>query len=234
MWIPRPCRAYLLVAALCPASVRAAEAEPPSVSRHVAAAQSAAGSQWENLFNLLCAPPAPAAPATPAPATPAAPPAPAPPGPPELASWYAEPVRVFDNLYYVGMTEYSAWAVTTSAGIILVDTLYDYAVQALALKANEIDAHWFRYRDGCLRSSSTNADIDRNMFGSNRDRQWYGLFNGDVRTPADDNCRQLMIEMTRMANDWRNNMSRIEDTARANDVLPGAMREIRQRYRVDF
>jgi metallo-beta-lactamase class B len=28
------------------------------------------------------------------------------------------------------MTEYSAWAVTTSAGIILVDTLYDYSVQA--------------------------------------------------------------------------------------------------------
>jgi metallo-beta-lactamase class B len=39
-------------------------------------------------------------------------------------------VKVFDNLYYVGMTEYSAWAVTTSSGIILVDTLYDYSVQA--------------------------------------------------------------------------------------------------------
>jgi metallo-beta-lactamase class B len=28
------------------------------------------------------------------------------------------------------MTEYSAWAVTTSAGIILIDTLYDYSVEA--------------------------------------------------------------------------------------------------------
>jgi metallo-beta-lactamase class B len=28
------------------------------------------------------------------------------------------------------MTEYSAWAVTTSAGIILLDTLYDYSVEA--------------------------------------------------------------------------------------------------------
>jgi hypothetical protein len=111
---------------------------------------------------------------------------------------------------------------------------YDYSVHTLALKANEIDAHWFRYRDGCLRSASTNSDIDRNLFGGNRDREWYVLFSGDVRTPADDNCRQLMIEMTRMANDWRNNMSRVEDTARKNDVLPGAMREVRQRYRVDF
>jgi len=39
-------------------------------------------------------------------------------------------MKVFDNLYYVGMTEYSAWALTTSAGIILIDTLYDYSVQA--------------------------------------------------------------------------------------------------------
>ena len=59
-----------------------------------------------------------------APATPAVKPA------PERSKWYAEPVKVFDNLYYVGMTEYSAWAVTTSAGIILVDTLYDYSVEA--------------------------------------------------------------------------------------------------------
>jgi metallo-beta-lactamase class B len=44
-------------------------------------------------------------------------------------NWHAEPVKVFDNLYFVGQTEYSAWAVTTSAGIILVDTIYDYSVE---------------------------------------------------------------------------------------------------------
>jgi metallo-beta-lactamase class B len=35
---------------------------------------------------------------------------------------------VFDNLYFVGEKEYSAWAVTTSEGIILVDTIWDYSV----------------------------------------------------------------------------------------------------------
>jgi metallo-beta-lactamase class B len=44
-------------------------------------------------------------------------------------NWHADPVKVFDNLYFVGQTEYSAWAVTTSAGIILVDTIYDYSVE---------------------------------------------------------------------------------------------------------
>ncbi len=47
-----------------------------------------------------------------------------------LPEWYAEPVKVFDNLYYVGQTEYSAWAVTTSAGIIIIDPLFDYSVEA--------------------------------------------------------------------------------------------------------
>jgi metallo-beta-lactamase class B len=36
---------------------------------------------------------------------------------------------VFDNLYFVGQSEYSAWAVTTSEGIIVIDTIYDYSVE---------------------------------------------------------------------------------------------------------
>jgi metallo-beta-lactamase class B len=32
-------------------------------------------------------------------------------------------------MYFVGMTEYSAWAITTSNGIILLDAIYDYSIQ---------------------------------------------------------------------------------------------------------
>src|SRR4029079_6775048 len=52
-----------------------------------------------------------------------------PPGPPDRSRWHAEPVKVFDNLYFLGQTEDSSWAVTTSAGIILIDTIYDYSVE---------------------------------------------------------------------------------------------------------
>jgi metallo-beta-lactamase class B len=34
-----------------------------------------------------------------------------------------EPVKLFDNLYYMGYTDIGAWAITTSDGIILLDTL---------------------------------------------------------------------------------------------------------------
>ena len=43
--------------------------------------------------------------------------------------WAREPLKVFDNLFYVGEREYSAWAVTTSAGIIIIDPIYDYSVE---------------------------------------------------------------------------------------------------------
>src|SRR4051812_48761113 len=48
---------------------------------------------------------------------------------PDRATWYAKPARMFDNLYWVGTKVHSAWALQTSGGIILIDTLYDYAVQ---------------------------------------------------------------------------------------------------------
>src|SRR5437899_10011215 len=50
----------------------------------------------------------------------------APSPPPERATWYTDPGKVFDNLYFVGTKIHSAWALTTSEGIILIDTVYDY------------------------------------------------------------------------------------------------------------
>jgi metallo-beta-lactamase class B len=92
------------------------------IATHVAAAKTAAGKDFEGVFARVCA-------EARAPATPAAAPAPRPAGPPERSTWYAEPVKVFDNLYFVGQSEYSAWAVTTSAGIIIIDTVFDYSVE---------------------------------------------------------------------------------------------------------
>jgi metallo-beta-lactamase class B len=54
------------------------------------------------------------------------------PGPgvvPDRATWYARPYKVFDNLYFIGTRIHSAWALTTSAGIIVIDTLFDYAIE---------------------------------------------------------------------------------------------------------
>ena len=48
---------------------------------------------------------------------------------PPRDTWYAEGGQVFDNLYLLTTKTNSAWAVNTSAGIILIDTLFGYAAQ---------------------------------------------------------------------------------------------------------
>ena len=93
-----------------------------TVEEHVAAARTAAAQEHTALFDNLCAAPPPAPPSQ------QAPPASQPQDPPDRALWHADPVKVFDNLYYVGQTEYSAWAVTTSDGIIIIDPIFDYSV----------------------------------------------------------------------------------------------------------
>jgi metallo-beta-lactamase class B len=52
-----------------------------------------------------------------------------PPATPDRATWYAKPYKVFDNLYFIGTKVHSAWALTTSDGIIIIDSLYAYAVE---------------------------------------------------------------------------------------------------------
>jgi len=46
--------------------------------------------------------------------------------PPARETWFIEPAKVFDNLYFVGSKIHSSWALTTSDGIILIDTLFTY------------------------------------------------------------------------------------------------------------
>jgi metallo-beta-lactamase class B len=104
-------------------AVAPASARPRDDAVHVARARAAAGSEFLELFGL-CDAPEPIVPPPPGPT-----PSPRPFVPPPRSEWHAEPVRVFDNLYFVGQTEYSAWAVTTSAGIILIDALWEYSVE---------------------------------------------------------------------------------------------------------
>jgi metallo-beta-lactamase class B len=52
---------------------------------------------------------------------------------PPRSTWYTEPAKVFDNLYFVGGKVHSAWALTTKDGIILFDTIYPYNSEELIL-----------------------------------------------------------------------------------------------------
>jgi metallo-beta-lactamase class B len=103
---------------------------------HFAAAKAAAGDDFQNLLNFQCYGPGPGGQRTPPGAAPAAQPGRGAGrgggragGPADRSTWYAEPVKVFDNLYFFGQSEYAVWAITTTQGIIVLDTIFDYSVE---------------------------------------------------------------------------------------------------------
>ena len=48
---------------------------------------------------------------------------------PPQEEWYTGPVQVFDNLYFLGTKVHAAWAVKTSGGFIVIDSLFGYAAE---------------------------------------------------------------------------------------------------------
>ena len=110
-------------------AVATVHAQNAEIDAHVAAAKAAAKADHAVLFTSLCSA-EPTGPGTgrrgAGAGQPGAPPPP--PGPPDKETWHAEPTKVFDNLFFLGMKDFSAWAVNTSEGIIIIDTLFDYSV----------------------------------------------------------------------------------------------------------
>jgi len=116
----------LLMAASLGFSGASAAPEADSVDSHVLAAQKAAGLDFPGTLEVLCIQPADGSDGSGlARAANAGKPRPI----PARETWYAEPAKVFDNVYWVGTKINSAWAIKTSAGIILIDTMYNYAAE---------------------------------------------------------------------------------------------------------
>ena len=84
---------------------------------HLVAAREAAGFDFTGTLARLCVAP-PMVPNTVRDVAPG--PAPA------RETWFAEPAKVFDNLYFVGSKIHNSWALTSSEGIILIDTIFTY------------------------------------------------------------------------------------------------------------
>lgn len=118
-----PIGMVLLVALVTINSGALAQTPPTTIDGLIGAAKTAAGTDWAGTFLRLCIPPPPAAPgsagrgAAAAPATPA------------RDTWYAEPAKVADNLYFIGTKIHNAWAIVGSDGIIVLEALFDYAAQ---------------------------------------------------------------------------------------------------------
>jgi metallo-beta-lactamase class B len=95
---------------------------PQTVEGLVSAAKVSAGLEWPGTFLRLCVVPPPRQPRSAAGRTAASDVS----GPPK-STWYAEPAKVADNLYFLGTRIHSSWALVGSDGIIVIEALFDYA-----------------------------------------------------------------------------------------------------------
>jgi metallo-beta-lactamase class B len=94
-----------------------AQSGTDTIDSHLVAARNAAGFDFTGTLARLCVAP---------PIMPVGIRDVAPGPPPARETWYIEPAKVFDNLYFVGSKIHNSWALTTSQGIILIDTLFTY------------------------------------------------------------------------------------------------------------
>ena len=111
----------MLAAALFLAAGKQAtgQSPTPTIASYLSSARTAAGMEWAGTMLRLCIPPLPA------PVRSAGPPREA----PARETWHAEPVKVADNLYFLGTRGYSSWAIVGREGIILIEAAFDYSVK---------------------------------------------------------------------------------------------------------
>src|SRR5262245_3018270 len=123
-----PFAAVILGAAQAPPAQEAAKPDSPEVRRMLDTVKQRAGSEWAEAFDFICAANANRANR---------------PDDPVI-----EPTKVFDNLYVVGRTSTVVWAVTTSAGSVLIGAFYPDQLESVllpGLKTLGLDPAQVRY-----------------------------------------------------------------------------------------
>ena len=101
---------------------------------------------------------------------------------------------------------------------------FEQRVQIVARRAAAIDDYWARIKATCAM-----------RLGAGYDREWFGLWDGrsEVTTP-DPGCISAVRDVGEMANGVKAAMGALQEEARHASVLPGDLRDIRRRYRLDW
>jgi len=101
---------------------------------------------------------------------------------------------------------------------------YGQIVEAIARQAVQLDAYWDRIKANCTVRVAPGYD-----------REWFGLWDGRTTlTTPDTSCGAAVRELEEMAGQVRTVMATAQEQARRGSVLPGQLRDIRRRYRMDW
>jgi hypothetical protein len=101
---------------------------------------------------------------------------------------------------------------------------YAQIVEAVSRQAVQLDAYWSRIKANCTVRVAPGYD-----------REWFGLWDGRAKLDTPDaSCGAAAQELQDMAGQLRAAMGTAQEEARRASVLPGQLREIRRRYRMDW
>lgn len=101
---------------------------------------------------------------------------------------------------------------------------YDQIIEAAGRTAAQLDGYWTRIKSNCAVRVAPGYD-----------REWFGLWDGRTAlTSPDASCASAARDFGNMAAELRAALSTAQEEARRASVLPGEMRDIRRRYRMDW
>jgi len=101
---------------------------------------------------------------------------------------------------------------------------YEQTVEAIARHSAQLDGYWERIKVGCAVRAAPGYD-----------RDWFGLWDGRTSLISPDvSCSSAVKDLENLAAEVRTAMSAAQENARRSSVLPGQLREIRRRYRMDW
>jgi len=104
---------------------------------------------------------------------------------------------------------------------------YEQAVQWAARNSDQIDANWQRNSKLCVASATPTGG----------DRPWFAVYVPDgikvARSNAYD-CFAWIDELKNAANQIKTTLDMAAESARRDGVYPGTIRQIRQKYRMDW
>jgi hypothetical protein len=94
----------------------------------------------------------------------------------------------------------------------------------VARHAAQLDDYWIRIKANCTFRVAPGYD-----------REWFGLWDGRTAlTTPDYSCSSAVKDLEKLAADVRTIVSNAQEEARRSSVLPGQLRDIRRRYRMDW
>jgi S1-C subfamily serine protease len=101
---------------------------------------------------------------------------------------------------------------------------YSQIVEAVARQSVQLDTYWSRIKANCTVRVAPGYD-----------REWFGLWDGrtTLNTP-DASCGSAVRELEDIAAQLRTAMATAQEDARRSSALPGELREIRRRYKMDW